>query len=81
MPDVVFLDHNMPEYDGTYALEQIRKIESNALVVFITADLELGNKQKIIDLKPSAIIYKPFRITEILKILDKILPNKIITHE
>ena len=40
-PDIVFLDVMMPDFDGFYALENIKKINPNALVVMITADLTI----------------------------------------
>ena len=38
-PDIVFTDVMMPENDGFYALEEIRKFDSHAKVVAVTADL------------------------------------------
>jgi two-component system chemotaxis response regulator CheY len=38
-PDIVFLDLMMPEYDGIFALENIRKIAPDTNVVIITGDL------------------------------------------
>jgi len=35
-PDVVIIDLDMPEYDGNYAIEKIREIDSNAKIIMIT---------------------------------------------
>jgi len=35
-PDVMFLDINMPLYDGLYAIEHIRKINPSARIVVIS---------------------------------------------
>lgn len=46
-PDVVFLDLMMPEYDGFYALEHIRKLDPNSKVAIITADLQDSTMKKL----------------------------------
>ena len=38
LPDIVFTDIMMPENDGFYALEEIRKLDPHAKVVAVTAD-------------------------------------------
>ncbi len=69
-PDMVFLDLMMPEYDGFYALERIRKINPNAKVIVITADLRKDTEEKLNLFNPTEVIYKPFD-PEILKELIK----------
>jgi len=71
-PDIVFLDVMMPDYDGFYALENIRKINPNALVVMITADLTRETEVKLENLKPTSVIYKPFDPQQIIEIIDKL---------
>ena len=80
-PDVVFLDHRMPEYDGTYALHHIREIDPNSTVIIITADNMLDLNPKIKELQPSAIIHKPFDITEVLKTVESVIPKKLLTDD
>ena len=36
-PDVVLLDILMPGYDGFYAIENIKKVDPSAKVIFVTA--------------------------------------------
>ncbi len=71
-PDIVFLDVMMPDYDGFYALENIKKINPNALVVMITADLTRDTEIKLENLKPTSIVYKPFDIQQIIEVIDKL---------
>ena len=71
-PDIVFLDVMMPDYDGFYALENIKKINPNALVVMITADLTIETEIKLINMKATSIVYKPFDIQQIIEIIDKL---------
>jgi len=71
-PDIVFLDVMMPDYDGFYALENIKKINPNALVVMITADLAIETEIKLENMKATSIVYKPFDIQQIIEIIDKL---------
>jgi len=71
-PDIVFLDVMMPDFDGFYALENIKKINPNALVVMITADLSTETEIKLENMKATSIVYKPFDIQQIIEIIDKL---------
>ena len=66
-PDVVFLDIMMPELDGFYVLEQIRKIDSNAKIILVTADKSSNAMKKIKQVKPTDVIYKPYDIEQIMR--------------
>lgn len=71
-PDVVFLDLMMPDYDGFYALENIRKIDSKSKIIIVTADLRRDDGKRLDNLKPTKVFYKPFDITQIQKLLDEL---------
>lgn len=74
-PDIVFLDLLMPDYDGIYALENIRKIDPNAYVAMVTAVVDSANKERIEKLNPNHIIAKPFEpefIAEIIANVGKV---------
>jgi len=68
-PDIVFTDILMPENDGFYALEEIRKLDPHAKVVAVTADLTDETATKLEKLNISAVIYKPYDIEYIKKML------------
>jgi two-component system, chemotaxis family, chemotaxis protein CheY len=76
-PDVVFLDVMMDRYDGFYALEKIREIEQNAVVIMVTADLTKDTEDRLNKLDASAIIYKPYDIDQIIQVVNKLVPKKI----
>jgi len=71
-PDIVFLDIMMPNYDGFYALEHIRKINPHAIVVMVTADLKADTAIKIQEMEATAVVYKPFDIQQLIEMIDKI---------
>jgi len=75
-PDIVFLDIMMPDYDGYYALENIKKIDINAKVVVVTSDLRQKDSKELERLKPTKIIFKPFAIDTIKEIVEKIRKTK-----
>jgi CheY-like chemotaxis protein len=72
LPDVVFLDLMMPQYDGIYALENIRKINPLARVIVITADMRRETEEELDKLEPTAVFIKPFNIDKIMQTLSKI---------
>lgn len=76
-PDVVFLDIMMPDFDGLYALESIRKIDSFAKVIIVTADTSSETEEILKKLQPSAIIHKPYDIPTIIHTLEDKLDLKI----
>lgn len=72
-PDVVFLDITMPIIDGFEALERIRAINPEALVVMISADRQKSTKEKVLSLGASAIISKPIDEEEFRTTLLKLV--------
>jgi len=71
-PEIMLLDLMMPEYDGLYGLEMIKKINPNAKIIMVTADMTKNSKNKMLELGSDAIVYKPFELKEILLTLQKL---------
>lgn len=71
-PDIVFLDLMMPEYDGLYALENIRRIDPESKIVIVTADLREDTAKKLASLKPTSVFIKPYDIDKISQIITRI---------
>lgn len=80
-PDVVLLDVMMPEYDGFYALERIRNIDSNAKVIMITADKTTETEKRLKQLSATAIVYKPYDINEVIDMIKLAHENHEINTE
>jgi CheY-like chemotaxis protein len=70
-PEVVLLDIMMPEYDGFYAFTKIKKMDPNAKVIMVTADLTY-DVEKLRDLGVSAIIYKPYEIDKVIQTIQRV---------
>jgi CheY-like chemotaxis protein len=71
-PDFVFLDLMMPEYDGFYALENIRALEPSAKIIVITADVREETAARLAKLKPTEVFIKPYDVNKIVQLLEKI---------
>ena len=76
-PDIVFSDVMMPEYDGFYVLENIKKINPNAILVMITGDVRSDTLERLENLRADAVIYKPFEMKKILTTINDLLPNNV----
>ncbi len=80
-PDIVFTDIMMPGNDGFYALEEIRKLDPHAKVVAVTADFTGESATRLKELNISAVVYKPFDIQDIRRVLFEKYQMKIKKRE
>ena len=76
-PDVVFSDVMMPDYDGFYALEQIKKTNPTAVMIMITGDVRSETIKRLEDLGADAIIYKPFDMQKVVSTVNDLLIRKM----
>lgn len=79
-PDITFMDVVMPNGDGIYALERIRKINPNAIVIMVTSDISATTAERLEQLHASAIIYKPFEINEIVRVVKDLMAKEGATE-
>jgi DNA-binding NarL/FixJ family response regulator len=70
-PDVVFLDLVMPQYDGFYALEEIKKINPDAKIMIITAFLTDMMKKRLDSFRVQDVFQKPYSVKEIAESLKE----------
>jgi len=76
-PDAVIMDVMMPEFDGYYGLEGIKKNDPNATVVMVTADKTDVTRKKLMKLNASAILYKPNDVNKIKPTVEKLIDKKV----
>mgnify|MGYP001314959745 FL=1 len=74
LPELIFMDVNMPEMDGYTTTQYIRQMPEpykSIPVIALTADAMQGDKEKCIEAGMNDYISKPFRLEEIEEILKK----------
>lgn len=72
-PDLVTLDITMPEKDGIAALKEIKKINSDAIVIMCSA---MGQQAMVIDAIQAGakdFIVKPFQADRVMEAVTKAL--------
>ena len=73
--DVIILDINMPRMDGLEFLQKMRPNDAYAsipVIVLTTEGLE-ADRDRAMDLGATAYIVKPFKPTQLLSLVDKML--------
>lgn len=70
-PDVILVDLPMPEFDGYYAIENIKKINPEAKIIVLTRSVWEYFGEKLVELEPYAIFIKPYMIMELVDIIEK----------
>ncbi len=72
-PDLILLDIRMPEMDGFEALTRIRKMPfgQEIVVIVVTASAFVHNRQESLDAGSNDFIAKPFRLEQLLSLLQQ----------
>lgn len=75
IPDIIFLDYEMPVCDGKMTLEMIRQLEEakDIPVVFLTGVKDKEHIKAVLELKPSGYLLKPASVDSIFGIIDKVI--------
>lgn len=77
-PDIILMDHRMPIKNGLDTMIEILKINSNEKIIFASADISVKEKAKAIG--ASAFLDKPFKMQQLLVIIQQIVADLIIEH-
>jgi len=75
--DAIILDINMPKMNG---LELLQKVKSDGAyatipVIMLTTEGQDEDKDKAVALGASAYVVKPFKPSQLLKLLEEVLPG------
>lgn len=75
LPDIIFLDYEMPMCDGKMTLEMIRQVEEakDIPVVFLTGVNDKEHIEAVIKLKPAGYLLKPASKDKIYETIEQIL--------
>ena len=66
-PDAVLLDMMMPEYDGKYAIKNLKKEDKDVKIVVLTA---YKPNYEFEENEVAAIFEKPYKISEIIEAIS-----------
>ena len=69
--DIILSDINMPKMNGIEMIEEIKKIDENIPVVFLTAFSDNDYLLKALQLNVSDYLIKPFIVPDLLKKIEK----------
>lgn len=71
-PDITFMDLTMPVMSGYEAIEEIVKFDSNALIIVVTADVQMKAVKKVLESGAYMVIKKPLNRDDIQSALAKV---------
>lgn len=71
--DIVFLDLTMPDMDGFETLKNLLKIDPDAKVVILTADVQSGSTTRALEMGAVEVMNKPSKREEFEAVLEKFL--------
>jgi len=79
-PDIVFSDIWMPEYDGFYLLTNLKEKYPESKIIMVTADLTSETDAKLKSSKADFVIFKPFKIVDVMSAIDKLMKLEIVPN-
>jgi len=71
-PDFVIMDVAMPNYDGIYGLENIKKVNPDAAVLILTGNSDESITKKLSNLNPTKILEKPYPVEKLVSLLKSL---------
>lgn len=76
--DVVLMDIRMPGINGLETYKEVKKIIPSAAVIMMTGDSKEELIKKAIEEGAYAVIYKPFNIKRVIKVVEEALKKPVI---
>jgi CheY-like chemotaxis protein len=69
--DLIIMDINLPGIDGISATQKIRTFNNNVVIIAQTAYTQKGDREKVLTAGCNDYISKPFRISDLHKLVEK----------
>lgn len=78
IPDIIFLDYEMPMCDGKMTLQIIREVDEakDIPVVFLTGMRDKEHIKEVLELKPAGYLLKPPNLDTIFQTIEDVLAKK-----
>jgi DNA-binding NtrC family response regulator len=80
-PDLMILDLKMPQMNGLELMKRIHQTKGDQLVVFITAHASVENAMQAVRAGAFDFIRKPFKMDDLLLVVDRALRFKMLQDE
>jgi len=72
-PDIVFMDLTMPIMDGYEAIAEIKKIDADAKIIVVSADVQSGAVERVQELGALRHISKEIEAEEFKKLIEELV--------
>ena len=72
VPDIMFLDVNMPGKDGIQTLKELRSLGADPKTILMTGDKTLEFNKEMLDLGVVNLLYKPFFSEDVDRVIHEI---------
>ncbi|MEW6237439.1 MAG: sigma-54 dependent transcriptional regulator [Candidatus Omnitrophota bacterium] len=80
-PDLILLDIRMPGMDGIQVLHELRRLNSNSMVVMLSALADVENAVTAVRAGAYDYIPKPFDLDDVILRIDKALDHQVLEKE
>jgi two-component system chemotaxis response regulator CheY len=74
-PDITFMDLTMPVMTGYEAIEEIIKFDNKAMIIVVTADIQMKAIKKVMDSGVFMVLKKPLNKDDINSALSKAIES------
>lgn len=78
VPDIIFLDYEMPMCDGKMTMQMMREVDEakDIPIIFLTGFRDAEHVKEVIGLKPAGYLVKPPDLDKIFQIIEDVLAKK-----
>lgn len=76
--DLIFIDIKMPGINGVQTFREIKKIDSNAVVIMMTAYSVEDLLKEALEEGAYATVHKPFDVDKIIAVIEKVYKEKVL---